>query len=195
MSTPTRWWLIRHAPVPDPLGRISGQLDVACDTSDQDDIDALRRRLPVGAVLVESGLSRCRQTAAALGLNDPRIEPDLMEQNFGTWQGQSWLQLDQAKEPGLEDFWHNPAYATPPGGESFADQCRRVARCLDRLNQDHAGRDIIAVIHAGSIRAAIAHALGLPADNALRLAVHPLSLSRLDHLGTDWRVECMNVKE
>ncbi|KAF0222030.1 MAG: Phosphoglycerate/bisphosphoglycerate [Rhodospirillaceae bacterium] len=193
-----RWWLVRHGPVPCPHGRIHGQLDVACDVSDVDDFRQLAQRVPSHAVLVESGLMRCRQTSGALEaagmvLPPPLIEPDLMEQNFGRWQGRSWADLETAKEPELPDFWRDPAHTAPPGGESFAQLCQRVRAALERLSQDHAGRDIVAVIHAGSIRAALALALGLDPAQGLRFAVQPLSLTRLDVTAEGWRVECVNV--
>lgn len=193
-----RWWLVRHGPVPCPHGRIHGQLDVACDVSDDDDFRQLAQRVPSHAVLVESGLMRCRQTSGALEaagmvLPPPLIEPDLIEQSFGRWQGRSWADLETAKEPELADFWRDPAHTAPPGGESFANVCQRVKAAMERLSHAHAGRDIVAVIHAGSIRAALALALGLDPAQALRFAIQPLSLTRLDATADGWRVECVNV--
>mgnify|MGYP001806500294 FL=1 len=200
MNTPsiTRWWLVRHGPVPCPHGRIHGQLDVACDVSDDDDFRQLARRVPAYALLVESGLMRCRQTsgaleAAGLVLPPPLIEPDLMEQNFGRWQGRSWADLEAAKEPELADFWRDPAHSAPPGGESFAEMCLRVKAALDHFNLSHGGRDILAVVHAGTIRAALAIALGLDPAQALRFSIQPLSLTRLDVTVEGWRVECVNI--
>lgn len=194
----TRWWLVRHAPVPCPHGRITGTLDVACDTSDDEDFRQLARRLPANAALVESGLVRCRQTSGALeaaGLLLPPalVEPDLREQDFGRWQGKSWMELEAAKDPDLAGFWRDPAETTPPGGESFALVCARVRRALGRLSQDFAGRDVVAVVHAGTVRAALALALGLEPAQALRFAVQPLSLTRIDAMPEGWRVDCVNV--
>jgi alpha-ribazole phosphatase len=194
----TRWWLVRHAPVPCPHGRIHGRLDVACDTSDDEDFRQLARRIPAQAALVESGLMRCRQTtgaleAAGLVLPPPMIEPDLAEQDFGRWQGCSWMELEAAKDEDLPGFWTDPAHAVPPGGESFARMCERVAGALARQSALLAGRDILAVVHAGTVRAALAEALSLPPEQALRFAVQPLSLTRLDRLTEGWRVECVNV--
>lgn len=199
MSVPhARWWLVRHAPVPCPHSRITGTLDVACDTSDDEDFRQLARRLPANAALVESGLMRCRQTvgaleAAGLLLPPPVIEPDLVEQNFGRWQGKSWMELEAAKDPDLAAFWNDPAEAAPPEGESFALVCARVRRALNRLSVQLAGRDVVAVVHAGTVRAALALALGLEPAQALRFAVQPLSLTRLDVTADGWRVECVNV--
>lgn len=192
-----RWWWLRHAPVPCPIGRILGNLDVACDTSDHEDIERLVRILPRNPVLIESGLLRCRQTAGALemaGLDLPpaMIEPDFQEQNFGLWQGRSWTDLESTKDPLLPDFWGDPANMTPPGGESFADQMRRVAHAIDRMNHLNVERDVLAVAHAGTIRAALAHALNIDAAHALSLSIAPLSLTRIDYLSQGWRVECVN---
>ena len=192
-----RWWWVRHAPVPCPLGRIHGNLDVACDTSDEVDFDNLVKVLPRNPVLIESGLLRCRQTTGALekaglDLPPPVIEPDFQEQNFGRWQGRSWTDLESAKDPELPAFWQDPACTAPPGGESFADQIHRVARAIDRMTRLNEGRDILAVVHAGTIRAAVAHALNIDPAHALSLSIAPLSLTRIDSTGQGWRVECVN---
>ncbi len=189
----TRFWWLRHAPVPDPEGRISGQLDLPCDTSDEVWFAALAAKLPRNAVLVESGLMRCGQTigaleAAGLPLPPALVEPGLMEQDFGHWQGRGWGELASAKDPDLPAFWQNPATATPPGGESFAAMVERVDEAVERLVQDHAGRDIVVVAHAGTIRAALALALDIPPESALGFAVDPLSLTRIDSVHGGWRV-------
>jgi len=193
----TRWWWLRHAPVPCPEGRIVGCLDAACDVSDVEDFASLARILPANAVLVESGLMRCRQTVGALEtaglmLPPPEVEPDFAEQDFGLWQGRTWLELEAEKDPVLPDFWRDPACTAPPGGESFAEMAHRVAAAIDRLTRLHGSRDIVAVAHAGTVRSALAHALGLEPAQALQFAVQPLSLTRLDATADGWRVDCVN---
>jgi alpha-ribazole phosphatase len=192
-----KWWWVRHAPVPCPIGRIHGNLDVACDTSDEADFAALVHMLPKNPILVESGLLRCRQTTgglekAGMSLPPPIIETAFQEQDFGRWQGRSWTDLETAKDPDLKAFWQEPAYAVPPGGESFATQISRVAEAIDRLSRLHDGRDILAVVHAGTIRAALAHALEIKPDKALSLSIAPLSLTRIDMVHQGWRVELVN---
>ena len=193
----TRWWWLRHAPVPDPEGRIAGRLDLPCDTSETEWFATLANRLPPNAVLVESGLIRCNQTvgaleAAGLLLPPALIEPDLMEQDFGRWQGRAWGLLASAKDPDLPAFWQNPATATPPGGESFASMIERVRRAVERLTADYGGRDIVAVAHAGTIRAALAIALDIPPEAALAFVIDPLSLTRLNAVEGGWRVLGVN---
>src|SRR5258708_33207517 len=92
VSHETRWWWIRHAPVPDSV-RIYGQSDVDCDCSSQDVFAALANELPRDAVWLTSNLSRTRQTAAAILsamdlAAEPVAIPEFAEQNLGEWQGQ-----------------------------------------------------------------------------------------------------------
>lgn len=188
-----RWWLVRHAPVRGWDGRIYGCSEVPCDTADGAAFGALAAHLPGDAVLVESGLGRCRQTAVALvaagaRLPPPVVDADLAEQSFGDWQGLSWADIPDPR------FWDAPTTTAPPGGESFAQVIARVGRSVARLSAAHAGRDIVAVVHAGTVRAALALALDLSPPAALRLVVDNLSLTRLDLTPQGWRVVAVNAR-
>jgi alpha-ribazole phosphatase len=48
------------------------------------------------------------------------------------------------------------------------------------------------VVHSGTVRAALAIALDLPPVAALRFAIDPLSLTRIDRLAGGWRVIGVN---
>lgn len=194
----TRWWWVRHAPVPDPENRIVGRLDPPCDLSDADRLSTLARLLPRQSVVVESGLLRCSQTlgaieSAGLTVAPSLIEPALEEQDFGHWQGRRWADLDSKKDPLVADFWRDPATSTPPGGESFVAVMTRVRAVVTEMTRHFEGRDIIAVAHAGTIRAALALALDLSPHAALSFVIDPLSLTRLDAIGEGWRVGGVNM--
>jgi alpha-ribazole phosphatase len=53
--------------------------------------------------------------------------------------------------------------------------------------------DIVLIVHSGTIRAALAIALDLPAERALSFVVDPLSLTRVDRLEDSWRIICVNL--
>jgi len=192
----TRWWWVRHAPVVDAhLHRLSGQSDVDADLSDGPSLQTLAAHLPPNAVWMTSHLRRTVQTAEALWAagavpGKVRVERDFTEQNFGDWTGCCWADIGAA-----DAFWEAPGTTRPPGekGESFADVCARVAMRIKDLTKTFAGHDMVCVAHAGTIRAAVALALGLSPDQALGLAVAPTSLTRLDHV-TDgsWCVVGLN---
>jgi len=200
----TRWWWIRHAPVPDG-GRIYGQSDLDCDCTDAEIFGVLARELPREAVWVTSNLARTRQTAAAIlaaanGRHDgvqPLAIPDLAEQHLGEWQGMERKPFYANRKVGTHTLWFGPASERPPGGESFVDLVERVRPVIERLTVQHRGRDIVAVTHGGTIKVALAVALGLDPQAALSFLIENCSLTRLDYLSPQgapglWRVGAVN---
>ncbi|MEO1328805.1 MAG: histidine phosphatase family protein [Pseudomonadota bacterium] len=170
----TDWWWIRHAPVPNAPPFL-GWRDPPADLDHPAACAALRRRLPPEATWLASDLRRAVQTAEALADALPlRCDPALREQSFGAWE------REEPTQSTLDAFWRAPATSRPPEGESFADLCARVARFIDDRSRPGS---IVAVAHAGVIRAAAAHALGLPPERALSLSVDPLSITRLTWFG------------
>lgn len=200
------WW-VRHAPV-EHGGRIYGQTDLSCDCSDTALFTGLAERLPRRAVWVTSTLRRTHETATAIiraGLPGPQPIPgpqaiemgDLAEQHFGEWQGLTFAELDQLRGGEFHRFWHTPAHLAAPGGESFVRVIERVSRAIHHLVDTHQGRDIIAVAHGGTIRAALALALGLDPEASLAFTIENCSITRIDRidgpgLGHGWRVVTVN---
>ncbi|HJZ31284.1 MAG TPA: histidine phosphatase family protein [Hyphomicrobiaceae bacterium] len=204
MSDQTRWWWVRHAPVPDG-GFIYGQRDLACDCGDSEIFAVLARELPREAVWLTSHLRRTKETAAAILAAAPDrfagILPlevrELAEQHLGEWQGQQRKAFYAARKVGTHTLWFAPADERPLGGESFADLVARVVPAIERLNRDYRGRDIVAVTHGGTIRAALALALAVSPQLALSFSIDNCSLTRLDYLTPAgiaglWRIGAVN---
>jgi len=203
----TRFWWVRHAPV-DHGGRIYGQLDLSCDCTETAIFAGLAGQLPRDAVWVTSNLRRTHETAAAIvraGLPGPQLIPgpdviaiaDLAEQHFGQWQGLAHEDLRQSRAGDFHRFWHAPAHEAAPGGESFFAVVERVSRAVRQLVETYPGRDVIAVAHGGTIRAALALALGLDPEAALSFTIDNCSITRIDHvegpgMGHGWRVVTVN---
>ena len=174
MSDQTRWWWIRHAPVPDG-GFIYGQRDLGCDCGDVEIFGILARELPRDAIWLTSNLLRTKQTAAAILAAAPNrfagIVPvevrELAEQHLGEWQGQERRAFYAARKVGTHTLWFAPADERPVGGESFTDLVQRVVPAIERCNAQYRGRDIVAVTHGGTIRAALALALAVSPQTAL----------------------------
>jgi alpha-ribazole phosphatase len=206
----TRWWWVRHAPVTVNNGCVYGQTDPICDCDDDPAFCGLAGLLPRDAVWVTSHFTRTHMTATAIvraGLPGPEpipgpgviLEHDLAEQSFGEWHGMKYTDLTAMQAEAYHRFWLAPAHQAPPGGESFIAVMERVSRTIRRLNAEHAGRDIIAVTHGGTIKAALSLALGIPVENALAFLIDNCSITRLDHLGggtsqARWRVVTVNQR-
>ncbi len=198
----TRFWLIRHALVEENArAMLYGTMDVelcphSLDT-EKPTYAALARRLPQPASWVVTPLSRTRRTAEAIFAAgypraDWRVEPDMIEQDMGAWQGLPHADLPAKLAVPAHPFWPMSGQERPPQGESIAEVVMRVGRALERLADAHAGEDVVIVSHGGAIRAAVAHAMGIGADNALHLSTLNLALTRLVRHPEGWQVVCVN---
>lgn len=169
-------YLIRHTCVGCAPGLCYGQLDVPLADSFAEEAQAVREvlalRFPDGLPPVWSSPSqRCRQLADALG--EPyRIDPRLMELNFGAWEGRAWAELDSPEARHWGDHWQS---AAPPNGESLPDLLARLRGFLASIE----GGDALLITHAGPIRALHHLLLGESLETAFRRPVGYGELLRL----------------
>jgi alpha-ribazole phosphatase len=196
----TRWWWVRHAPVREDNGCIYGQKDLGCDTSDRVVFEAVGKILPRDAVWYASNLKRTHQTAAAIwtaGFPKPssmQHVADLAEQHLGEFQGMNRAAF-LASQP-IGSHWFGPIDQPTPGGESFMDLYNRVRGAIERITAADAGKDIIAVAHGGTIKAAVGFALGNQPEKGLAFTIDNCSVTRLDHIASaghdGWRLPMVN---
>ena len=204
-NNPTTWWWIRHAPVTSNEGRIYGQTDLPGDCSEEACFAGLARLLPEGARWITSTLRRTRDTAEAVlrhrGGESGEMEalPAFVEQHFGEWQGLRYDELTTVAGPEGHRFWLAPAEVRPKGGESFVDLLERVQPAIRDKSLSHRGEDLIVFAHGGTIRAALALALGIAPERALGFSIDNCSLTRIQHwpegeTGPEaWRVVTVNL--
>ena len=198
----TIFHLIRHAVVePGARGVHYGITDVGlCEDTlgaQADIYTALADRLPYPAHWVVTPLSRTLQTAEAIfaagyphcALN---AEPGLLEQDIGAWHGLAHNDLPPRLRQPAHPFWPMAAEEVTPGGESMLAVIRRVGATLERLADTHTQGHIVIIGHGGAIRAAIGHALAIPPEAALRLAVDNLSLTQLERRAGQWQAVRIN---
>lgn len=196
----TRWWWVRHAPVRGDGGNIYGQTDIACDTSDREVFVAVAKILPRNAVWVASNLMRTHQTAEAIwAAGYPRPagmakEAALAEQNLGRWQGMNRAAFLASRPAGSQ--WFAGINEPAPGGESFMDLYSRTKRAIEKITAGQAGRDVVAVAHGGTIKAAVGVALGDLVEQGLAFDIDNCSVTRLDHYASagqaSWRLPMVN---
>jgi alpha-ribazole phosphatase len=158
---------------------------------------SLAARLPRPADWLVTPLSRTRRTAETIFAHGyPRaalgVEPDLIEQSLGEWQGLPHAELPARLVHPAHAFWPLAGHEKPPGGESMAEVTTRVGTAMERLAETRAGREVVIISHGGAIRGAIAHALRIGPDSALHLSIQNLSLTRLQQSPEGWRVQCVN---
>ncbi|HIT74065.1 MAG TPA: MSMEG_4193 family putative phosphomutase [Candidatus Avipropionibacterium avicola] len=152
------------------------------------------------AAVVSSPLQRCRQTAAAVLAEHPRLDLDtdrgLVECGYGEWTGRPLKEL--AKDPLWTTVQDQPSAARFPGGESLLEMAARAQQTihdLDRTIGAEHGPDAVwvAVSHGDVIKAILAGALGMHLDSFQRILVDPASISVI-RLGQHRpHVACMNT--
>ncbi|QKW25575.1 histidine phosphatase family protein [Streptomyces seoulensis] len=159
------------------------------DGDSLDDTGAARARaaagaLPAPARTVVAPGARCAETAAALGLDGPRT-PELAGLDVGRWRGRT---LDEvgATEPEAVTRWLTDPDWAAHDGESVRRLCERIGRWLDGVRETD-GRTV-AVVEPEAVRAAVVHALGLPAAAFWRLDVAPLTATELSGRSGRWNV-------
>ncbi|KIC48230.1 histidine phosphatase family protein [Tateyamaria sp. ANG-S1] len=137
-------------------GRLQGRSDIPLDDTARAELGAIK--LPAAwqsADLVSSPLARAVETATLVAGRAPRIEPSLIEMNWGTFEGQQGAEL--AKDP-HSGFRHIKDWGwdyCPPGGEPPSALRARLTPWLDTLD-----RDTVAICHIGTMRVLLALATG-----------------------------------
>jgi probable phosphoglycerate mutase len=109
-------------------GQHTGRTDLPLLPSGEESAKLLRPRLEGISFtrVLTSPLSRAKRTAELAGFS-PEVEPDLLEWNYGDYEGLKSVEI-AARNPGWNLFRHGV-----PGGESPAQVVERVDRLVDRL--------------------------------------------------------------
>lgn len=182
VGRPTLLLLVRHGHTALTGRRLPGRLPgIHLSAEGRRQAERLAQRLGALtgiAAVYSSPLERARETAAPIARACRlrlRLEPDLTEVDIGAWAGRpvAWAR-QQAAWRRLQD---HPSGFRFPGGESFTEVQARVVVALERLVTRHPGQRVVAVFHADPIKAAVAHALGLPLDFFQRLVIAPASVT------------------
>ena len=166
-GTATRLILVRHAETElTAQRRYSGRGDVPLSARGLAQARATAARVvrlgrPVAAVLT-SPLSRCVQTAevlaAALGGPVLRPEADLVECDFGEWEGLTFAEV-RSRWPDDLAAWLASSDASPPGGESLSSVAVRSRRTVSRVLGEYPAQAVVLVSHVSPIKLILRDAL------------------------------------
>lgn len=178
-------YLVRHGEPEAPSGLCLGQTDLPLSAEGFTAVQSLAASWngPAPRFLFTSDLRRAQQAAqvfAARFAIEPLTDPRLREVDLGEWDGRRWDDVAASDAARYRHWVGNWVIQEAPGGESFADVLRRAGAWLSAVLGSTAEDDVVlAVAHAGSIRALLCHALGLPPARAFALAVNHAEMSFL----------------
>lgn len=186
--TATRLILVRHGETPyTEQKRYSGRGDVPLSERGRAQARATGARVaelaPSVAAVVSSPLSRCTATAAsiagALGDVPVRTEDDLIECDFGQWEGRTFAEVRQ-QWPGEMDAWLASPRIAPPDGESFTHVAERAHRVISGLLTAYPGETVVVVSHVSPIKLVLRDALAAGDGFLHRLFLDAAGISVLD---------------
>lgn len=171
---PTTILLARHGETEwNRDGRFQGHADPPLNELGRAQAHELAERLaaePIAAVYA-SPLRRARETAEIVGdrLGLPVETADgLREVDVGSWSGLTRAEIaDRFPEGSARWLAYGPGW---DDGETYERMGERVMAALAELAGRHPGEHVLVVTHGGPIRAAHAHALGIPHGEARRRA-------------------------
>lgn len=149
--------LLRHGNTAwNRAGRIQGRTDMPLDPEARAHLSGLC--LPNewrAARLFSSPLIRAVETAKLVAGRDPEIADDLIEQDWGVWEGQRGVDLRSDPTSGYRDIEDWGLGFKPPSGEGISCVMDRVRKWAEAQDQD-----AVVVCHIGVMRAFLAGPLG-----------------------------------
>ncbi|MUL83792.1 MULTISPECIES: bifunctional RNase H/acid phosphatase [unclassified Mycolicibacterium] len=180
---PTRLLLLRHGQTELSIARrYSGRGNPALTEEGRRQADAAARYLVARggiAAVVTSPLERAYETATAvakaLGV-DVRVDEDLIETDFGAWEGLTFAEAAQ-RDPELHRRWLRDTSVEPPGGESFDAVAHRVRRARNRIIAEYGAATVLVVSHVTPIKTILRLALDAGEGILYRLHLDLASLS------------------
>ena len=184
----TRLILVRHGETAlTAQGRFSGRGDVPL--SEQGEAQAMAAAGRVAgiardvAAVATSPLSRCTRTAELIAAEQGGVKvtvvPDLIECDFGAWEGLTFAEA-QERWPDVMDAWLDSTSVAPPDGESFDAVAARVRRAVGTVLRAYPSSVVVVVSHVSPLKLILRDAL--VADNAFlhRLFLDPAGVSTID---------------
>ncbi len=195
----TKIILVRHGHVEGiSPERFRGRADLELTPEGRRQAEATARRIRESwtpAALYASPLSRSLATAAAIGKPfglTPTPVPDLMDIDYGEWQGLTRDEVARKWPEALDTWQHVPHWAAIPGGESLQNVLTRTVAALREVIGRHPRDTVVLVGHDSVNRVILLHALDLPLSRYRRLGQDPCAINEIDFSAGEFTVRLIN---
>lgn len=179
-------YLLRHGETEwSKAGRHTGRTDVPLTAYGEQQARAAGRLLAGHrfALVLTSPLQRARRTAELAGLAGAEVDPDLVEWDYGGFEGRTTAEIRADGRPGWLVFRDGVVPGSGPGatpGESLAELAARVGRVVERARPRLVEGDVALVAHGHALRVLATVWLDQPPLLAQQLLLEAASLSVLD---------------
>ncbi len=186
--------LLRHGQVAGGRKYRGNGIDDPLSPTGWQALERATKTSPGWQAIHSSPLRRCadfaRHLAERTGL-PLYIHPDLREVGFGAWEGLRREELERTRPEELAAFYRDPLRNRPAGAEALDQLVHRVGGVLEQIIASEPQHHLL-LVHAGVIRAALAHALALPLTHLYRVEIHTARFTTLEHHDDQWRLTGVN---
>ena len=169
--------LARHAETEWSItGQHTGRTDISLTDSGRDAAVALGKRLAGYSFdrVISSPLQRARSTAQLAGYSDPEIDENLLEWDYGDYEGVTNVDI-RAERPGWQ-LWSDGA----PNGESPDEVAARAdAAVANAVSICESGCDAIVFGHGHMLTALAVRWIGLPIEHGKHFRISTGSIGIL----------------
>lgn len=188
LDAATRLILVRHGETSlTKQGRYSGRGNVPlCDEGEAQAMAAAARVAGISrdvTAVVSSPLQRCTRTAELIAAEQGNIPvtvmPELIECDFGDWEGLTFAEVRE-RWPDELDRWLESTSVAPPGGESFQAVSKRVRGALATLQSAYPSSVVVVVSHVSPIKLILRDALAASDLFLHRLFLDAAGVSTVD---------------
>ena len=178
-------YIIRHGQTDWNIAKkIQGRQDIPLNERGRYQAGCLKKAMedrPVTAVF-SSPQIRAMETAKAVALSSGSVVipvKDLMEINYGSWEGKTEEELLQEDRALYEAWWSHPAETAPPGGESISQVNERCQKAWKEIKPQLTG-DAAIVAHGGLLAHFMEQLLGNESVAASTVA-HNASITTIEY--------------
>ncbi len=163
-------------------GQHTGHTDVPLDDVGLQQGAGLARLLSgrTFVAVVSSPLQRARRTADLAGLTVTREDPDLMEWDYGGYEGLTTAEVREMTHPGWTVFGDGVVPGEHSPGETLEQLAARAEAVLERVAADCERGDVALVGHGHQLRVLTAVYLGFEPRLGAHLELEPASVSELN---------------
>ena len=176
--------LIRHTTPDIESGVCYGQKNLdTLNSFEQEKNSIIARLKPQYDIVYSSPLKRCTQLAKTIKTREFAVDNDLMEVNFGNWEGKTWDEIPHSEsKPWMDDFIN----VCPPNGESLTQMQQRVQRFIEHHLKPNEQKNTAIVTHAGVIRLFFVWALNIPLENIFKIKLDYGVVIEMDYQSTEF---------
>lgn len=190
-----RLYVVRHGETEwSRTGRHTGRTDIPLTARGEEQarvagdlLRTLRGDAQPDPVVWCSPRTRARETARLAGLTVDAIREDLVEWDYGDYEGRTTPDI-RTEDPGWT-VWSHPV----PHGETDEAIAKRIDGVVADAARELATRDVVLVGHGHASRVLVARYLGLPPSAGVGFAFDPASVTVLGHERGEHRIDLLNV--